>query len=492
MTQTQHSPSPDLTPQYEDASGAVGVDESPTAEIAAAIEDTATPATPAEFITVVTTQTISGAKFSLLSVSHAYIDIFPILLATLLWPLRERLGLNEWQVTAVLMISPICSGALQPLFAWLSDRYDSRIGAPLGLLIGALAIGSIGFAQNFWQLIMLQTVGVICTGMYHPIATAQAGQIGASLFRNGRAQAIGLFIGAGMLGTVLGAKLGPGLNASHGMTSLIWLAAPALLIAVILHAKLRTHSHMSAPRHQLRASLTRAESNRRWRIISLLASQNAMRFTVQVALQAVIINVWAKSKILADSAALAVPLTEREIAAQASILNGNIVAALTLGMGIGVFLAGRHIPRGHERAPLIWMSLVGAIATALIPIVGDATYSGNPSDHLALLPVYLCACIGSIGFFATFPIATGLAQRLQPGHTSLVTALMMGVGWAISSIAPLLAILFFAGVSIDHAPELPPDRINIAFLCFAAILIIAGLSTLLIPRDLIAKAADNH
>ncbi len=51
----------------------------------------------------------------------------------------------------------------------------------MGLAIGALCIGSIGLAQNFWQLIALQIVGVIGAGMYHPISTALAGREGRFL-----------------------------------------------------------------------------------------------------------------------------------------------------------------------------------------------------------------------------------------------------------------------------------------------------------------------
>ncbi len=432
--------------------------------------------------------------------SHALIDVFPILLSSLLWPLRERLDLTPSQVTFVIMATPIFSGALQPFFAWLTDKYDTRLCGPLGLAIGAASIGSIGFAQSFWQLAVLQVIGVIAVGFYHPISTALAGQAGTHLFRNGRAQAIGIFISAGMAGHAAGSMLGPWINSlddGQGMPYLIWLVPPCLVAAIVLHLRLRHVGHRHDNHSEIHASFAPGESARRWRAIAVLTVQNALRFTFNVGILVIMLNVWAKSKLVQSGAFGAdkfesAEAAERALANAAALQNGYLGAALTIGMGISVLTTGRVIKRGREWGPLVYLSLIGAAFAMVLGPVGDLMYDLGGFSLWLMAPVYLCTGLTAIGFFATFPPAASLAQRLQPGHTSLVTSLMMGAGWAFSSLCAPLAYLFFGMTTVSDAPNLEPWRINVAFAGFGGLLLVASALTLLIPRDLVAKAADHH
>ncbi len=429
-------------------------------------------------------------RFGVLCGSHAVIDVFPIFFTTLAWALRERLSLADWQFTFLFVAAPIFSGLTQPLFAWLTDKHDTRLCGPIGMIVGALCISSIGLAQNFWQLAVLQAVGVMATGMYHPIGTALAGQIGTRFLRNGRGQAIGLFIASGMVGQAIGPLMASEinhLNGGRGMPWLVILIPPTILAAAVLHAFTRRVAHRHTNHHELRAAISPAESRRRWKVICVLTVQNALRFTTNVGLFAMF-NVWAKSKILDGSFA-----TEAERASAASALTGALASGLTIGMGITVILGGRLVKRGAERLPLFWWSILGAIGTVSMGYLGDwsVARAGGPT-WMALLPVHLCGAISAMGFFATFPIATSLAQRLQPGHTGMVTSLMMGVGWGISAAAAPLAEVFFGGVAMAEATTLPEWRINIGFLGFGALLLLAGAMTVFIPRDLVKKATEHH
>jgi len=112
--------------------------------------------------------------FCVISSSHGLVDVFPMFITSLMIVLQDRLAMTGWQETVVWVATPVFSGAFQPLFAWLGDRYDTRLAGPLGLAIAAVCIGSIGFAQSFWQLLALQAVGVIGVGMYHPAAAEVA------------------------------------------------------------------------------------------------------------------------------------------------------------------------------------------------------------------------------------------------------------------------------------------------------------------------------
>jgi MFS transporter, FSR family, fosmidomycin resistance protein len=433
-------------------------------------------------------------RYWTLNASHALIDIFPIFFVTLMLPLRRDLDLTAGQETFVYMATPIFSGLCQPVLAWLSDKLDSRLPGPLGLAMGGVCIASIGFAENFWQLIALQIVGVIGTGMYHPVVTATAAQTGSKLFRNRRAQAIGIFIACGMIGQTLGPVIAPRINKAFGMEHLVWLAIPAVIMAVVLHMITRKLPHRHHNHAEIADTLGRHESARRWRAIGVLTAQNCLRFNANVGMF-VMFNTWCLGHMTRRAAELgpAVVMGSAEtLEDAASVYAGYLASSMTIGMGVSVLLIGRAVKPGTERGPLAYLSLIGAVAMASIGFLGDAVIDERALSLWLMLPMCAAAACSAIGFFATFPIATSLAQRLQPGHTSLVTSLMMGVGWGVSSLHALLAPVFFGFTPIDKAHLLSENAIVLGFVGFAALLVVASALTWFIPRDLVAKAAEHH
>lgn len=428
-----------------------------------------------------------AARYWMLNASHTLIDVFPIFFVTLMLPLKRNLGLTDWQVTFIYMATPIFSGLCQPLLAWLSDKHDTRLTGPIGLAMGAVCVASIGFAQDFWQLIALQIMGVVGTGMYHPIATATGAQLGTGLLRNGRAQAIGIFIAFGMVGQTIGSVFAPRVNEAFGsMKPLAWLMIPALVMALAMHLFIGKVKHRHENHAEISASYGPEANRRRWIGVGVLCLQNCLRFTANVGMF-VMFNTWALGHITRYG--LAGAKDPEDVAAVAAGLMGG---AMTVGMGLSVTVTGRFVKRGSERVPLALLSFVGAGAMAAIGYVGDAAVGDRELTLLTMLPALFCVACSAIGFFATFPIATSLAQRLQPGHTSLVTSLMMGVGWGTSALHALLAPVFFGFVAINSAHLLPEWRINLGFVGFAVLLVVAGLLTVFIPRDLFEKAAAHH
>ena len=422
-------------------------------------------------------------RYSMLALSHAFIDVFPIFFVVLMLPLREKLGLTAVQVQIVYMISPIFSGLFQPLFAWISDRFNTRAFCPLGILIGSVCIGSIGFAQSFEQLIALQIVGVLATGFYHPISTALAGQTGARGFRHGRSFAVGMFIAAGMLGQTLSSRFTPEITAELGLEAVVWLVPPGIMLAIAMHLIVRKIPHRANHADIRVFSVEPGERRKRWAAVASLTVQNALRFTVNVGLFA-LFNVWAESKIPdADGA---------------SRLTGELIASSTLGMGIGVILAGRLVKRGRERRALVWMSALGALAVASLGFVGDVVWAasigdGDPATRslLGLFPLYLAAMIAPIGYFATFPVTASLGQRLLPGHTSIATSLLMGVGWAVSASHALLAP-WLLGADLNSAHALPQRDIALSFVGFSTLIVVAGILAACMRPSVIRSVAEDH
>ncbi len=418
---------------------------------------------------------VARRDYWVITTSHAVVDVFPMFITSLMIVLQSRLGLSGWQETVVWVVTPVFGGLFQPLFAWLGDRYDTRLAGPMGLAIAAVCIGSIGFAGNFWQLVSLQVVGVIGVGMYHPAAAAVAGQAGTRL-RHGRAFAISVFIAAGMVGHTVGPLVATRVNDLAGMTCLAWIIPPSLLVAAVLYIVMRHAPHRPHNHHELHAALSPTEARARWTAAILLSAQNAIRFVVNNGMF-VMFSYWAYSKIPDDPDA-------------AAILNGNLNAAMTIGMGVGGLLGGRFMRRGTEKIAFVTTAFGGAACVGSINIAGEfgmATFTGE----LAMVPIYIVVMLAAVGFFGTVPASIGLGQRLLPTHAGLVTSMLMGVGWMIGALGRPFSSALLGETSLDEAHTLTGATLNLAFLGFAGLLVLAGVLALVIPGRTLSDAARH-
>jgi len=394
--------------------------------------------------------------------SHVVVDIYPIFFPVLQITLAFQLGLKPWQVAVIYASNQILSGLPQSLAAWLSDRHDTRIAGPIGLTMSCVCACLIGFAPNFWVLWLLLAIAMIGNGIYHPIAGAQAGQLGGRVLSHGRAWAVSIFFAAGMVGSVIGPIVSTRMNAAFGITSIVWLIPLGLITAFILHRVTAHATHRDRSHAAVVASIPPDEARIRWKAVWLLYAGNAVRFTVNTAMF-VLFNIWAARAIPHDAAA-------------ATILNGNLVVAMTIGMGVSAIAAGRLTKPGTEKRVIVVLSIFGAIFTAL------TSYAGH---QWGMWPMYICAALTSLGFSSVLPITIGLAQRLLPHRTGLASSLMMGGSWALAAVAPFIVNLFVG----EHAlpGSLSEGRLDLAFALFGVMLLFAGALALLMPTDIIKK-----
>ncbi|MCA9311471.1 MAG: MFS transporter [Phycisphaerales bacterium] len=418
----------------------------------------------------------AAVAYWLLNASHAVIDIFPIFMTSLMIVFQDKLALTEGQVTILYMATPIFSGLFQPFFAWWTDHRDTRFCGWFGLVLGGVCISSIGLAQNFWQLLLLQAVGVIGTGMYHPIGAALAGQLGHRAMRHGRAMAISVFIAAGMIGQTAGPLICTRINDLFGLGHLLWLIAPALLTAFILHRATSHLPHRHDNHREIHASFPPGERRRRVAAVALLTASNSARFICNIGLF-VMFNHWARAHIPAD-------------ADSAANLNGNLSSAMTLGMCISVLIAGRLIKPGREKGAFILASLIGAVFVGGFGFIGEWCWGLREQvGWIALVHLYAVASATAIGFFSTVPTSVGLAQRILPGHTGMASALMMGVGWTVSALAKPAAGVFVGGVPLDQSHTIPTPRLQMAFVGFAGFVLLAAVLVALVPGRLLRDVA---
>lgn len=399
----------------------------------------------------------AASRFWTIVSAHAAVDLYAAFVVSLAVALQARLSLTDMQLTLLFVINGVVSGFSQPVFAWLTDKLDTRLCAPVGLVISAAALCSIGFADSFGSLVALHVVGTIGVGMFHPIGAALTGQLGRGM-AFGRSMAVTLFFVAGMVGSVIGPILVTRMNERLGMRSLLWLIPPALVFAFFI----RRASSRVPHRHSLTTRAepeTREQTRARHGAIATLFIAAVLRFGVNNALF-FLYALWCKERIAGD-------------AARASSASGVLFAATSVGMGVSALLAGRMVRSGEEKGPMVWIPLAASpliLAMGFFPPESAWTYGG----------MIAMAFVAAGGFAAAAPLAISAAQRLMPGATGMASSLMMGGAWATSAAFPFLASWAISGGGLPAG-----------FAVMAGLLAMNGVVSMLVPRALLRSSAHH-
>lgn len=435
--------------------------------------------------------------------THFVIDAFSFMIIAMIPSLVVMLGIPAHQKALLLGIGSVSSGLIQPVVAWFSDRFDTRMLGTAGFVVAVLAIANVGMVETFWQLAVVFAVGAAGVGAFHPPAAAAVGRLSGAK----RSRYLALFFLFGMLGGMAGNVLTPRfvghfatgadgtVDTRAGLFALRWMIIPGLISAVILTLAIRRVGHRSGGSHAPQHAWDDAERRARWRAVWLLYTSNILRFSVNMAL-VYLFTEWATQHALRRSGAAT--MTEA-IASGASNLNGTLQASMQLGMGGGGMVLGFVLGARLEKAVYWVIPLLGAIAIALLTFA-DAMPVGVAAG------VAVCgAVLAGIGFGACIPLSMGLAQRMLPHRTSLASGLMLGGAWAFAFVGPMLAELVQNGLSAkasapgwllrfaESLPTGPADALmnglglDAAFFATAGTLFLAGVITLALPRDLMLR-----
>ncbi len=408
---------------------------------------------------------------------HAVCDYFSFVLISLLPLFATTLGLTTGQKAAIISIGTVCSGVIQPIVAWVSDRFDTRSLGTAGLLLAVASVACFGLAREFWHLAVLQGLAATGIGAFHPPAAAVVGRLAGPR----RSLGMAVFFLFGMLGGMAGnvtapryvemmARSGdaaPDYNA--GLLSLAWLAIPGVIAcAVLAWASHKTpHRHHAA--HDHHTSLPANERRKRWGAVAVLYFANVIRFSVNLAL-VYLFNEWAEAH--TRGRAGVTQLTEA-LGAEASQLNGFLQASMQLGMGGMGLVLGFTLARRFEKWAFVGFPLIGAGVISLMPFAED---SGNPVWVALGLSV-----LSGVGFGSVIPISMAVAQRLLPHRTSLASGMMLGGAWAFAFIGPMVAEAVHTGRSLEAA-----------FWVTAGMLALAGVICLALPGRLLTDSVDHH
>ncbi|NQU71181.1 MAG: MFS transporter [Rhodospirillales bacterium] len=125
--------------------------------------------------------------------SHFYYMVLPPMFAVL----KTAFGLNNLEIGLFMTIFATAAAIGQTPVGFLVDKIGGRQVLICGLLLESIAIGSIGLAESYWQLLALGAIAGIGHTVYHPADFA----IMTSLVSNKRmGRAFGIHSFTGYLG----------------------------------------------------------------------------------------------------------------------------------------------------------------------------------------------------------------------------------------------------------------------------------------------------
>ncbi len=431
-----------------------------------------------------------GRRFATTVGVHTVVDAFSFITVSLMPLLQTQLELADRQVALLLGVGSIASGLIQPLVAYFSDRWNTRLLGTLGLVLACLAISCVGLVNSFEQLLIIQILGTMGVGAFHPPAAAAAGQLAGAR----RSLGVAIFFMTGMLGGVLGNVLSPVYvrevthavaaasteaakpDYSIGLKAMVLFIIPGLLAAWCLARAIHRVPHRLGNARDGHLALPPKERAVRWRTVMMLYLGNIIWFTTNMSLVYIVFQ-WVKRFVsfddgVAANAAEPIGRLSEQAAAQASLFNGPMQASMQVGMGGAGLLAGWLLRTHHEKPAIVCVPLLGAAAVACFPHADALRDTLGPWGVLAI--AFALSVAAGMGFGGMVPVTISLAQRLIPHRTSMASGLMLGGAWAFAFIGPITTEHIHRTSGLYHASY-----------AAAALLAASGLLGLFLPTKLI-------
>ena len=343
----------------------------------------------------------AGGVALAVGVAHALNDAYASFLHPLLPRIMESFGLSITMAASLAITLGLGISLLQPLAGYWADRYGRKPLVIAGPLLSGVFLSMIGFAPTFGVLMVLLVVGGLGSAIFHPPAAAMSVRASEG---KGSGLRMSLFSFGGTMGYAIGPLVAVGVVSVAGMKGLVWTVIPVLFATVVLLRVLpsdRPHSDTPPP------PSPRA-------VLRSLMGPLGVIFTIS-ALAAFVQRVF---------------LTMAPIIAAESGVS-EAMGALTLSVYLGAQGAGT-ITGGMLTDRVDRVRLLAAITATAVPVHMLAIWVA-PGSPLALL---FAAGSGFLNMAVLPPIVV-MAQEIVPESTAVGSGIVMGLAWAVGSIAVL-------------------------------------------------------
>jgi FSR family fosmidomycin resistance protein-like MFS transporter len=314
--------------------------------------------------------------------------VYPILITTM--------GLSYTQVGFVTLVAGIGGTLVQPLFGYLSDRWETRRIIILSVVWTGCLMGLVGLIPSYWLLVMLVGLASLGSAAYHPAGATVAGSITTTR----RGATLSVFSVSGTFGTALSPLLITAAIAQMGLSGTTTLIPIALLAGLLIYQQ-------SGLGRTVKSSSTSAGP-------PTAEGQAQVPDGSLAALTLVIMAVMCRSWF---QVSLVTYLPEwLQSQGWSPVNSGQMLTVLLISISAGTLIGGILSDRiGRWQVLALSLGLLGPTAWLFL--------TTNGPEQVGLLAL-TGALIG-----ASFPVSVVMAQETWPQGVGLASALVMGLGW---------------------------------------------------------------
>lgn len=326
--------------------------------------------------------------------SHAALELLITILPVLYPLLIAERGYSYAQIGTLALVAGLSGTLGQPIFGWLSDRWDARWIVLISIAFCAVAIGLTGVEMPFRWLIVTIGLAMTASAAYHPAGASLA----AAVAHKRAGTVMSLFSTGGAAGSSLSPLLIGVLLAASGLTGTLLLIPLGLVLAMLLYIPIR---QIELDESKAKSKAAPSQRGALLPMILLIVICGA-RSWLQGA-----IGTYLPEWISSQGASLE----------QASAVFSLFLIALTVGGFGSGFLADRI---GNRR--VIWIAI-----SLLAPLYWLFFHSPQFISLIALAGLGL-----ALG--ATYPTTILMAQRTWPRAVGVASSMVIGIGWMPASL----------------------------------------------------------
>jgi FSR family fosmidomycin resistance protein-like MFS transporter len=334
-------------------------------------------------------------SLALFCLTHFIIDVYSGALGALQPLLMAPFRMNFTQAGILAGVLSFSSSMLQPGWGYLADRFHSRLFTALAPAVAGIFISSLGWAPNYWMLLVMVFVGGAGIASFHPHAASNA----TNGITRHRARAMAIFISAGTAGLAVGPTYFSAVSGRLGLLGTYRAALPGIALSALLLLFLQSPAREAPVRPRFDWEPLRAV----WKPMTILFLLVFIRSVVQINFTQFL------------------PLylhTQRGYSLASSSLNLTLyLGAGALGGVVGGNLADRF---GGRR--VILFSMITSV-----PFLALFVFTSGWISTVAL-------AVGGLVLLCTNPVNVVIAQELAPAQTGTVSALMMGFAWGTAGL----------------------------------------------------------
>lgn len=356
--------------------------------------------------------------------------IYPVFITTM--------GLTYAQIGFVALVVGVGATLSQPLFGYVSDRWNPYHITVLSILWIGFFMGLVGLTPTYSVLLLIVGLGSLGSAAFHPAGATIASVTSTTR----RGTAVSIFSVGGNLGSALSPLIIAIAVSWMGLRGTIILIPAALVAGLLLHRQFSSTEAQATAKNQSAQQLKQRSS-----------APGSLTGLILI-IAAVMTRTWFQ-------VSLVTYLPEwMQKQGWSLAAGGQILAVSLVAVSIGSLLGGNLSDRiGRWQIVALSMILMSPVTWLFV------TTSG-------MLQVVMVGLIGVL-IGASFPVTIVMAQEAWPRGIGMASALVLGLGWLPGGIGASFTGFLADQTSLQTALQslVIPPIIGLACILAYAVLI---------------------